>query len=42
MGQTSQGQAHVRLGQSGDWVLIQFDQRRGWVHGDYTQSISLR
>lgn len=41
LGQTARDQVHYRLGQSGDWVLIQFDQRQGWVHGDYTTSVSL-
>lgn len=39
---TSAGQQHVRLQQSGDWYLVQFDHRRGWVHGSYTNSVSLR
>jgi N-acetylmuramoyl-L-alanine amidase CwlA len=41
LGQTARGQVHFRLGQSGDWVLIQFDQRQAWVHGDYTTPVSL-
>jgi uncharacterized protein YraI len=40
--QTSTGQRHVKISQSGDWVLVQFDHRRGWIHGDYTSSVSLR
>lgn len=39
LGQT--GQVHYRLGASGDWVLVHFDARRGWVHGDHTDSVSL-
>lgn len=39
---TTSGQRHVRLQQSGDWYLVQFDHRRGWVHGGYTSSVSLR
>lgn len=41
LGQTARGQVHFRLGQSGDWILIQFDQRQAWVHGDYTTTVSL-
>ena len=36
LGQVHAGQKYVALGQDGDWRLIQFDQRRGWVHSDYT------
>ena len=42
MGQTARGQLHARLGQSGEWFLVQFDRRRGWIHGGYTRSISAR
>ncbi len=42
MASTTTGQRHVRLQQSGDWYLVQFDHRRGWVHGGYTSSVSLR
>lgn len=41
IGQTTRGQVHYRLGQSGDWVLIQFDQRQAWVHGDFTDGVTL-
>jgi uncharacterized protein YraI len=40
--QTNTGQLHVRLQQSGDWVLVQFDNRTGWIHGDYTNTVTLR
>ncbi|MCW8137787.1 MAG: N-acetylmuramoyl-L-alanine amidase [Planctomycetota bacterium] len=42
IGQTSTGRHHVRVQQSGDWFLVQFDGRRGWVHGGYTSTVSLR
>lgn len=40
--QTAANQVHARLGQSGAWYLVQFDARQGWVHGDYTASVSAR
>jgi uncharacterized protein YgiM (DUF1202 family) len=41
-GQTNTGQMHVRVQQSRDWVLAQFDNRTGWIqiHGDYTHTVS--
>jgi uncharacterized protein YraI len=42
MGETSSGQRHVAVMRQGDWVLVQFDGRRGWVHGGYTRAISVR
>ncbi len=42
LGYVTRDQAYPRLGQSGEWVLIQYDQRRAWVHGSYTRAVSLR
>lgn len=41
IGGVGRGQVYYRLGQSGAWVLIQFDERQAWVHGDYTDSMTL-
>jgi len=32
----------VKLGQSGAWILIQFDHRRAYVHGSYANTVSVR
>lgn len=40
LGQVHSGERYVVLGQDGDWRLIQFDQRRLWVHGGYTSAAS--
>lgn len=36
LGQVHAGQRYVVFGQDGEWRQIQFDQRRAWVHGGYT------
>lgn len=38
LGQLSRDQAYVRLARRGLWVLIQFDDRRAWVHSAYTRA----
>lgn len=38
LGQLAAGQAYCRLEKRGLWVLIQFDQRKAWVHSAYTRA----
>ncbi len=38
IGMLGNDQAVVRLGQSGDWVQIQFDQRVGYVHSSFVRT----
>lgn len=38
IGMLANDQAVVRLGQSGDWVQVQFDQRVGYVHSSYVRA----
>ena len=40
VGQIRAGQKYVAFQRNGEWVLIQFDQRRAWVHGGYTSAAS--
>ncbi len=42
LGSTLRGQTYVRVSRQGNWSLIQYDNRRGWVHSGYTQAVALR
>ncbi|MCA8922509.1 MAG: N-acetylmuramoyl-L-alanine amidase [Planctomycetes bacterium] len=42
LGTVGRDQDYVRLGQDGNWILIQFDGRRGYAHMTYLQQISIR
>ncbi len=42
IGYLPNGSSVVKLGQQGAWVLIQYDLRRGYVHGRYLRLQSLR
>jgi LysM repeat protein len=42
MGLIANDQAHVVLGRSGDWLLVQYDERQGWIHSAYVSALSLR
>jgi len=42
MGQVHRGEAYAVVGRSGSWLLIQFDGRRGYVHGNYAREMTLR
>jgi N-acetyl-anhydromuramyl-L-alanine amidase AmpD/uncharacterized protein YraI len=42
MGLIANDQAHVVLGRSGDWLLVQYDQRQGWIHSAYVTALSLQ
>lgn len=41
IGMVADGQSYALLGSSGDWQLIQYDQRAGWVYGAYTHPVSV-
>jgi len=40
IGLVSQGQLYVSLQKQGAWHQIDFDNRKGWVHGDYVRASS--
>ena len=42
MGAIPRGSRYVKVGRSGSWVLIQYDSRRYYVHGNYVRELSLR
>lgn len=41
IGQVRRDQAFEALERRGPWILVQFDERRGWVHSDYTYAATL-
>lgn len=40
IGMLGHDQAVARLGQSGEWVQVQYDHRSAWVHGNYVKSVA--
>ena len=41
LGTVGRDQDYVLLGQAGDWLLIQFDDRRGYAHMTYLNRVAL-